>query len=173
MEKGQSLIEVLVGLATGVLIIGAITAATVTALSNAEYGKNQALATNYAQQGMEIARNMRDSDISQFSELNGTYCLAKSCNQIDVSGNANDPCGAQQLQCSQNVGGENADIFVRQVSVVQSSTKCQDGTSAATEIDVRVAWFDSKCPTSGGGAIFCHNVALSTCLSSYNGIQAQ
>lgn len=174
-QKGQSLIEVLVGLATAVLIVGAITIATISALNNAVYSKNQNLATNYAQQGMEIVRNLRDRNYTLFTQLTGDYCLAKSCNQIDPTGGANDPCGKQSVICAQNVGGENADIFVRTVSVTQDSLFCMDGITPTPGVqgalvDVNVSWYDSKC---GSSNIFCHNVNLSTCLSTYNAISSQ
>lgn len=173
-NEGQSLVEVLVGLATAVLIIGAITAATIAALSNATFSKNQNLATSYAQQGIEIVRNLRDRDYASFSELSGTYCLAKACNRIDpTSADPQDPCGPKQILCDQNASGENADIFVRQVFVDKTSSYCKDTTqqtSQGTQVTVNVSWFDSKCGTS---QVFCHSVKLSTCLSTYNAVTGQ
>lgn len=170
MQKGQSLIEVLVGLAAATVILGAITAATITALNNAVYSKNQNLATEYAQQGVELVRNLRDRTYSSFSELNGYYCLAKTCTAINAtSSNPQDPCGPKSIICDQNVGGENADIFVRQVFVDPNSTYCQDSTqdnTQGTQVTVTVSWYDSKC---GSPNVFCHLVKLSTCLQP-NGI---
>lgn len=174
MQKGQSLIEVLIGLATASVIIGAITVATITALNNTVFSKNQNLATQYAQQGMEVVRNLRDRNYSQFAELNGTYCLAKTCNAIDpTSNNPQDPCGPRSIVCDQNVGGENADIFVRQVFVDPNSSYCTDSTQQATQgiqATVSVSWFDAKC---GAGQVFCHTVKLSTCLSQNGSVPIQ
>lgn len=173
-QNGQSLIEVLVSLATAAIIIGAITVATISALNNAIYSKNQNLANTYAQQGIEIVRNMRDRNYSTFSELNGYYCLAKTCTDINPSGSSvNDPCGAKSILCAQNVGGENVDTFVRQVFVDPNGTYCSDATSTstqATQVTVDVSWFDAKCGTTN---VFCHHVTLSTCLSTYNTIPSQ
>lgn len=176
-EKGQSLIEVLVGLATAVLIMGAMTVATVSALNNAEFSKNQHSAVQYAQQGVEIVRNLRDRDYALFSQLSGDYCLAKSCTSLDpTSDNPQDPCGPKSIICSQNVGGENADIFVRQVSVYQNGANaadCSDATQSNTQaakVVVNVSWFDAKC---GSSNIFCHTVTSSTCLSTFNTISSQ
>lgn len=173
-EKGQSLIEVLVGLAAAVLIVGAITVATISALNNATYSKNQNLATEYAQQGAEIVRNLRDRNYTLFSALNGTYCLAKTCTQIDpTSNNPQDPCGPKSLVCDQNVGGQNADIYVRQVAIDRAATHCQENTQQATqavEATVTVSWYDGKCRSS---SVFCHSVAVSTCLSTFNTIPPQ
>lgn len=167
-NAGQSLVEVLVGLSTAVLIVGAMTVATISALSNATFSKNQNLATNYAQQGMEIVRNFRDRNYNLFSELQGDYCLAKSCNAIN--NNPQDPCGKVSILCSQNVGGENADIFVRKVTIDPNAISCKDTTQQTTQatlVTVNVAWFDAKCGTS---SVFCHSVQLTTCLSTFNAI---
>lgn len=173
-QEGQSLIEVLVGLVTASLIIGAITVATITALNNSVFSKNQSIATQYAQQGLELVRNLRDRQNSSFSQLNGHYCLAKSCTDIKpTSSNPKDPCGPKSIICDQNVGGENADIFVRQVFVDPNSTYCMDTTqqvTQGTQVTVNVSWFDAKC---GTGNVFCHQVNLSTCLSAYNTISPQ
>lgn len=170
-QKGQSLIEVLVGLVTASLIVGAITAVTISALNNAVYSKNQHLATEYAQQGMEIVRNLRDRQYSSFSSLNGYYCLAKSCTDIHpTSNNPQDPCGPKSIICDQNVGGENADIFVRQVFVDPLATYCQENTQIATQgtqVTVSVSWYDAKCGTSN---VFCHTVKLSSCMSTFNAL---
>lgn len=170
-QQGQSLVEVLVSLVTISLIIGAITAATITALNNSVYSKNLNLATQYAQQGMEIVRNLRDRQASSFNQLNGFYCLAKACSDIHpTSNNPQDPCGPKSILCDQNVGGENADIFVRQVFVDPNGAYCKDITqnvTQGTQVTVNVSWFDSKCGTSN---VFCHTVSLSSCLSAYNAI---
>ena len=174
-EKGQSLIEVLVGMAAVVLIAAAITVATISSLNNSVYSKNQNLATGYAQQGIEIVRNLRDRKSSSFTQLNGTYCLAKTCDSIDptANGGTSDPCGPKTTLCDQNVGGENADIFVRQVVVNPLSSYCQENSQNATQgtqVTVNVSWFDAKCGVSN---VFCHTVTLSTCLSAYNTISSQ
>jgi Tfp pilus assembly protein PilW len=116
-EKGQTLIEVLVGLAAGVIVIGAITIVTINALNNAQFSENQNLATEYAQQAMENMRNMRDTDYGNFSLLSGAYCMGKVCtnlNNTNLSVNPNDSycCTAPVSGCGQNVG-----IFVRTISL--------------------------------------------------------
>ncbi len=173
---GQSLVEVLVGMATAVLIVGAMTVATISALQNAQFGKNENLATNYAQQGIEIVRNLRDQNYNDFNKLNGTYCLAKTCDKIDptYTGPGTDPCGPQTILCQQNVGGENADIFVRQVTITRDDATCQDSVTPIpgkeVKVSANVSWYDTKCGTSN---VFCHSVQLTTCLSTYNAISSQ
>lgn len=155
-QRGQTLIEVLVGLATAVVVIAAITTATISSLNNATYSKNQNLATQYAQQGMEYMRKMRDNSYGTFKTLSGTYCLAKECTTLTSS---NPKCWtpASGNQCNQNV-----ETFVRQIDVQQDSPSCD---AASAQVVSTVSWFDAKC-TSGDNT-FCHQVVLTTCLSDY------
>lgn len=156
-SKGQSLIEVLVSLSTVVIVITSITYAVISALQNAEFSKNQNFATQFAQQGLEIARSTRNSDYKLFSSLSGSYCVASTCSTISTS--LGDKCG---LKSDSNGCGQNIDIFVRQVDFGRASATC--GT-IATKVTSTVAWADSKCTSRSN--IFCHNVNLSTCLSDY------
>ena len=159
-EKGQSLIEILLSLATMVVIITAITYAVISSLKNTEFGKDQNLATQYAQQGLELVRNMRNNDYATFSSLSGYYCLAKTCTTL--SPNAGDPCGiVGALGCGQNV-----DNYVRQVSVQQYSTTCNN---TGSRVEVSVAWTDSGC--NKAPSVFCHNVTLVSCLTNINPVQ--
>lgn len=59
-EKGQSLMELVVVIAVMVTVIGALTFATIASLRNAQFAKNQAQATKYAQEALEWARTGRD-----------------------------------------------------------------------------------------------------------------
>lgn len=61
-EKGQSLVEVIVALAVALIVILALVRVTVTSIHNASFAKNQALATQYAQEGMEKIRAYRDQN---------------------------------------------------------------------------------------------------------------
>lgn len=59
-EKGQTLLEVIVVLAVGIIVIGSLVFATITSLRNAQFSRNQAAATKLAQEGIEGVRNARD-----------------------------------------------------------------------------------------------------------------
>ncbi len=59
-EKGQSLIEVIIAATVGILIVAALTFATIFSLRNAQVAKNSAQATKLAQEGIERVRNGRD-----------------------------------------------------------------------------------------------------------------
>ena len=58
--KGQSLFEVLVAIAVAALIMTGVVSLTTVALKNSTNTKNNALATKYAQEGIEYLREQRD-----------------------------------------------------------------------------------------------------------------
>lgn len=75
-KNGQSLVEVLAALAIAVLVILALVKAVTVAVRNASFARNQALATKYAEEGMEWIRSQRDKRWENLSErLDTTYCL--------------------------------------------------------------------------------------------------
>ena len=72
-NQGQSLIEVLTALAIAILVIVTLVAGVTYAIRNLTHAKNQALATQYAQEGIELARKARD-------ESPATFFTDGSCN---------------------------------------------------------------------------------------------
>lgn len=59
-EKGQSLIEVIVAATVGILVVTALTFATIFSLRNAGFSKASAQATKLAQEGIERVRTGRN-----------------------------------------------------------------------------------------------------------------
>ncbi len=156
-EKGQTLLEVLVALTAAVVVVYAITTAVISALSNAQFSKNQVLAAQYAQQGIEIMRQIRDSDWSKFSSYNETtstlhYCLAKNIREL----------GSPQV----NACEKNVDDFIREVQIQKNSPDCTQSSRVtnAAKITVTVSWSDGKCPS---GNLYCHNAKLVSCFSDF------
>lgn len=168
-SSGQTLIEVLVALTASVVIIAAIVSASLNALTNSDFARDQNIATQYTQAGIEMVRNMRNQDISSINPTNlpsDTYCLAKSCTKLDKTIAS---CWKKNTSCGQNV-----DIFVREVTIDHSSTDCnasptpngQTGyLSSNIKATVTTYWYDSKCTDTAHP--FCHSVILSSCLSDF------
>ena len=169
-QTGQTLIEVLVGLAAAVVVISAITVTVISSLNNTEYGRDQNLATQYSQEGIEIIRNMRDGDIASVSETSipdGVYCLANGCNAI--TSNSTSSCGPRTgSRCNQNVNN-----FVREVTIDHNASTCNGNgpTNAPTpstsviKVSVATYWADTKCTDVNNQ--FCHSVLLTSCLSDF------
>lgn len=157
---GQTLIEILLAFSIAILVLSAIVVGTNTSLGNAQYTKNQNLASSYAQEGMEIVRKIRDSSWDKFLSYSGTYCLNEE--KILVS------------DCA-DIG-----IFKREVIVGHRSENCLAPTPSVapavtpiinptgSKVAVIVSWFDSKCPS--GQNVRCHKVDLVSCFSNINQI---
>lgn len=68
---GQSLLEVVIVIAVGLIVVSALVFATISGLRNAQFAKNQAVATKLAQEGLERVKGMRDrNDNISFAGLN-------------------------------------------------------------------------------------------------------
>lgn len=153
-NNGQTLIELLIALATAVIIVTSITFAVISALRNTDYGKNQNLASSYAQQGMAIITAMRNTDYANFKSLSQYYCLASTCTKL-TSTDSN--CWQRSgLTCQPNIGS----TFVRQVYIEQNSGTCNN---QGANISVNVAWTDGQCQ---GATVFCHSTNLVSCLTN-------
>ncbi len=101
-EKGQTLLELIAVLAVGMIVVAALTFATIASLRNARFSQNQSQATKLAQEGIEKVRALRDRDgemvttitlpnsdpartINKFSELWSVYLSKNHCNTPDLS----------------------------------------------------------------------------------------
>jgi Tfp pilus assembly protein PilV len=146
-SSGQGLVEVLSAMAIAISVLSALTIIVVSALNNAQHAKNQNLATQYAQQGMEHMRKLRDVNWGTFYTYGGFYCLDKNSSTLRAKGSG----------CGQNV--EN---YIREVELEQDSSTC---TGKEAKVVVSVYWADNTCTSQSN--IFCHKVQLVSCLSDY------
>lgn len=69
-ENGNSLLEVLVAATVGVLVVTALTFATIFSIRNARFAQNSAQATKLAQEGLEKVRTQRDRNIIDLWSMN-------------------------------------------------------------------------------------------------------
>ncbi len=146
-QSGQSLIEVLIALGVAALIVAAIATSVLSGLNNAQYSKNQNLATQYAQEGMEIMRKIKNDNWATFDNLSGQYCLGQN-NNLTAYGSG----------CGQNVSP-----FSRVVYVDESCANSQK------KVQVWVFWSDNKCTNEANP--FCHEANMVSCFSNVNVIQ--
>lgn len=161
---GQSLIEVLISLSIATAVLSAITVAVVYSLRNTNFSKNQNLATQYAAEGMEVIRQIRDTE-SSLDGYNGGYCLPQGATTLNPT--PVPPCG-------QNVGQKdiiaptppNVYIYSREVKIEPPPTPpltSECGSGATTyKVTVKVLWWDNAC---GDTSNFCHKTHLISCLS--------
>ncbi len=146
--NGQTLIEVLVALGIISIIVTALAAVVVTSMSNAQLSKNQNRALDYAREGMEVVRRLRDEDVVGFRSYNNTFCLDKGANALGSD------CVAPNID----------NLFLRKVTVVQSGCI----TNVASVV-VTVSWADGKCTI---GNTFCRVSRLESCLSVVNPVSS-
>jgi type II secretory pathway pseudopilin PulG len=76
-QKGQTLIEAIVAIGVAVLVMSGLVVAVISAVKNAQFAKNQSLATKYALEGMELVRQDRDTNWAIFyGRISpNSYCL--------------------------------------------------------------------------------------------------
>jgi type II secretory pathway pseudopilin PulG len=161
MTGGQTLVELLIALSIAIVVITSMTIAVVSSLNNAAFSKNQTLATQYAQEGMEIVKQMQVSNYQTFSSLSGRYCLSQTCSALTTSTGS---CGLNSngnvANCSTNV---NSNLFIRQIDMFlpgSAQAKCLNTTQAT----VSVLWTDGKCPAN----TYCHSEQIVSCFSNAN-----
>ena len=149
-QKGQTLVEVLIAMATAVAVLSAIAITVVSSLSNVEFTKNQNQATQFSREGLEVVRRLAKSNWTTFETYNAAdYCLAKGATTLTTMG----PNGC----------GQNVDTFVRKIEIEQNSPSCQLNARIASI----VSWSDSKC---GSANVFCHEVTLDSCIADINSV---
>lgn len=138
-----------------VVLISAAVVSVISALSNSQYSKNQVLATQYAQEGMELVRKENNADPALSNE-SGTYCLGENVTTFST------PSTSSPL-CSPNIPSSSP-VFIRQIIIVQNDTSnCSGGASATVD----VLWSDGKCNSSSP---YCHDVKVASCFSGVNAV---
>lgn len=96
MVSGQSLVESVVTLGVVILLVTGLVVGTTSALKYAQSSRARSTATQYAAEGLELARKERDSGWSSFAR-NGSFC-------VDTSGVIpSDPCVALENKYSRTV----------------------------------------------------------------------
>jgi Tfp pilus assembly protein PilV len=157
--QGQTLIETLVAMSVALVLLTLATVATTTALNNVQRGKNQNQASKFAEQGLEVMRQMRDADWTTFNNLSGTYCMADTCSTIT---NGAGVCGSTNGSCVKNIGE-----FSRSV-LVESNIGCvlpgnNNPKIIASRVTVTVAWADNTCIDSNS---LCRKTSVVSCLGN-------
>lgn len=156
LQTGQTLLEILLAFSVSVLVLSAIVIGVTGSLNNANFTKNQNLANSYAQEGMAVVRQIRDSSWEDFFNRSDdkNYCLPSS-NILDS--NFSTDCIT--------AGDGKVGIFVRSIVLDHDSVHCLNKKDSIQGIEViaKVSWSDSKCPAEN---LYCHKVELISCFSN-------
>lgn len=122
-SSGQSLIEAVVAIAIVVMLITGVLVATTQSLNVSQSGKFRSQAVKYAQEGIELSRNLRDSGWSTFSTY-GTVGGTLWCVDGNGTWTADDGDGV----CPANV----ANIFTRAITIAWNDP--------IMDVSVSVSW---------------------------------
>jgi Tfp pilus assembly protein PilV len=148
-QKGQSLIEVVIALSIAIIVAVAFTNVTITSVRNAQFAKNQNLATKYAQQTIEYLRAIRDQDrvisaspVENWSDLwEVNLGTTGQCYNLDKSNiQLTEAVSCTTDAVIQDKSGTDT-MFMRRIKI------SDDGTVAGKDrktIDITVYWNDSK-----------------------------
>jgi len=146
-RKGIILIEALLALTVIVVVMTALVTALVSALSSTTFSNEQTQATAYAQEGIEIARALKNFEFATFESIpNGEYNFGDGSTSIP---------GTSAL-----IGLK----FERKIVVKKTSSECATGIFVSSI----VKWSGSRC-TSGDR---CHKVIFNSCFTNLNYIEA-
>lgn len=81
-QSGQTLAEVVVAIGVIVLLVTGLIIGTSVTLKASQYGRGRSQAVQYAQEAVELARNLRDAGWTSFLTYGGvtprTWCVDKS-----------------------------------------------------------------------------------------------
>jgi len=151
LKNGQTLIEILIAVAIVVLVLVAVVSRVVEAVSSANFARNQALATRFAQEGIEWARSQRDllgwSGLAVYISGNQTYCVPNLSLSIkNITAGSCSPTGM--------IPGT---IFLREVAFVYSAPG--GGAMPFANVTATVSWQDR---------VGWHRSTQATRLSSWN-----
>lgn len=135
-QKGQSLVEVIVALSIAVVVVMAFTSATLNAIRDAQFAKNQNQATRISQKTLELVRAVRDqnnqvySDGTTWSELYDDSSLSSGrCFTLDET--------ALTMSSTATCDSPYDTVFTRQIRLTASTTNRID-------VYVKVSWTDNK-----------------------------
>lgn len=151
-QKGQTLLEAMLALSIAILIVSAVVVSIINALNNEKFGVSQNQATQLAQEGVDLFRNLSQSDWASFVGYGGDWCLPQ-VNPI--------PGSKIGGKCDANAGP--AGNFVREIKVELNA--CITPTPAVPNngrVTSTVRWADTKCTDSLNP--YCHKTEVVSCM---------
>ena len=122
LVRGQTLVEIVVVVGVVVLLVTGLVAGATAALKSSQYGRAKSLSVKYVQEGVELARSIRDRSWDEFFSYNGkTWCVDQSAVWSDGTSG-----------CTANIGT----YFTRTVTLAWNDPNMQ--------VDVSVSWIDGS-----------------------------
>ena len=122
---GQSLLEAVVAVGIVILLITGLIAATTSTLRFGQMSKDRTQALQYAKEGMEIVRIIRDTNWDDIPQTTATYCLAKGARTL--GGCPMDPIDA---------------MFSRTINFSDDGTTCV--APDCRKVTITVSWMEKE-----------------------------
>lgn len=123
---GQSMVEIIIVIGIVLVVVTGLVVGSTAALRGTRFSSTKSPATKYAQEGLELARKLRDTSWSTFfarkDEINGLWCLDEAGTWTSA--------GGSEANCSNNVAG----IYSRTVRFTWDGTG-MTVVSAASWVD--------------------------------------
>lgn len=85
-SQGQTLVEAVVVVGVVVLLVTGLVSATTVSLRSVQSGRIRSQAVSLSQEGIEIARGIRDESWDDFAGLVGLYCLGDNQQMMPAAG---------------------------------------------------------------------------------------
>ena len=123
--RGQTLAEVVVAIGVVVLLVTGLVVGTSVTLKASQYGKARSQAVQYAQEAIEIVRNVRDNGWTTFAAYGGVSPISWCLDKDGV-------WTAMVDSCSPNIDN----FYTRKVTVTWIDPKMK--------VDVVVSWTDGN-----------------------------
>ncbi|MBI2019144.1 hypothetical protein HYS95_00555 [Candidatus Daviesbacteria bacterium] len=138
-NKGGSLIEVTIATTVGILVVSALTFATIFSLRNANFAKSSAQATKLAQDGIERVRTLRDRN----GAVN--YTGSPGASEFDALWSVSFSCPSNcyfYFDALGKLSGGTASNFEVIAPDFKRQFKIEDSGSEQKKITVIVRWTD-------------------------------
>jgi len=89
-QIGQSIVEAVVAVGIAIVLITGLVAATTSTLRVSQMSKDRTQALQYAKEGLEVVRIVKDANWNDIPQTAATYCLSKGQQNLGVG--ASDDC---------------------------------------------------------------------------------
>lgn len=154
--RGQTLVEALVALVLVGILLSAISIAVVTGVNNSNFLRDQDGAGEYAKEGMDYVRNLKERDYTTFNSKNLTnYC-------IDYDNTTGALIGISDTPCTQ----ESKTGFIHELTLYLSGQPGDCDLSPnpvrGARVNVKVRWRSGKCTSANE---YCHSSTLESCFT--------
>lgn len=126
--SGQSLIETVVAVGVVTLIVTGLVAATTSTLQFSQMSKTRTQALQYAKEGLEIVRIIKDAGWTSIPQTDQSYCLSQGQRELGTS--TSDACPM-----------DIDNIYSRTLSFSHDAT-CV--APACSKVTVTVSWIENE-----------------------------